>query len=95
MKRENSILEKLLALLCILLILAYAAITFVPHAHECRNTDCALCEMIDLSDEILIGLSLAALFSQLLAFWRVLCAYTYLPSGREATPVGRKVKLSN
>ena len=93
--REKSILPKLLALLCIFLILSFAAIAFVPHAHECRNTDCALCEMIDLSDEILISLLLAALLSRLTAFWRVLCAYTYLPSDREVTPVGRKVKLSN
>ena len=93
--REKSILLKLLALLCILLILSYAAIAFVPHAHECRNTDCALCEMIDLSDEILISLSLAALFSQLAAFSRLFCAHTYIPSPREVTPVGLKVKLSN
>ena len=93
--REYSIFKKLLALFCILLILAYAAITFVPHTHEHKIADCALCEVIDLSDEMLIILLLTELFSWLKAFSSLFCAHTYIPSPREATPVGLKVKLSN
>ena len=91
MKRHRQ----LLAFLCILFLLIYISVAFFPHAHPHRDTECALCLLLQSSREILNAL--------------VLCAFLYLTAAkpiltnthesmmppREATLVGLKVKLSN
>ena len=91
-KRCNSII----AFLCILLIIAYTPIIFLPHAHNCVGSDCTVCTLIETSRNTMIGLVLAATVHQLANFlFTISCSYKSIPSGNNGTPVALKVKLSD
>lgn len=86
--------KTLLALACVIFLLAYISVAFFPHAHSHQN-DCALCTILHSSREILGALLLCA-FVFLAAADRV----TFHKSARlcqlrDTTPVSLKVKLSD
>ena len=98
---------RLFALLCILLVVACTSAIFLPHSHEISadspahtheflNSDCAICVVLDISRFMLLGLVLTAIVHALTALG--VCIhhpYQYISAGREATPVGLKVKISD
>lgn len=98
---------RLIALLCILLVVACTSAIFLPHshetstdsmshAHEFLNSGCVICVVLDISRFMLLGLVLTAIIHALTALG--VCIhhpYQYVPAGREATPVGLKVKISD
>ena len=91
-KKCNSII----AFLCILLIIAYTPIIFLPHAHNCVGSDCTVCALIETSRNTMIGLVLAATVHQLAnILFTISCSYKSIPSGNNGTPVALKVKLSD
>ena len=91
-KKCNSII----AFLCILLIIAYTPIIFLPHAHHCVGSDCTVCALIETSRNMMIGLVLATTVHQLAnILFTILCSYKSIPSGNNGTPVALKVKLSD
>ena len=91
-KKCNSII----ACLCILLIIAYTPIIFLPHAHDCVGSDCAVCALIETSRNTMIGLVLVATVHQLAnILFTISCSYKSIPSGNNGTPVALKVKLSD
>ena len=91
-KKCNSII----AFLCILLIIAYTPIIFLPHAHDCIGADCTVCALIETSRNTMIGLALAATVHQLAnILFTISCSYKSIPSGNNGTPVALKVKLSD
>ena len=91
-KKCNSII----AFLCILLIIAYTPIIFLPHAHNCVGSDCTVCALIETSRNTMIGLVLVATVHQLAnILFTISCSYKSRPSGNNGTPVALKVKLSD
>lgn len=98
---------RLIALLCILLVVACTSVIFLPHSHEISfdspahshgllHSECAICVVLDISRFMLLGLVLTAIIHVLAALG--ICIhhpYQYIPAGREATPVGLKVKISD
>ena len=91
-KKCNSII----AFLCILLIIAYTPIIFLPHAHNCVGSDCTVCALIETSRNTMIGLVLVATVHQLAnILFTISCSYKSIPSGNNGTPVALKVKLSD
>ena len=88
--------KSVVAFLCILLIIAYTAIIFLPHAHDCVGSDCTVCALIETSRNTMIGLVLVATVHQLAnILFTILCSYKSIPSGNNGTPVTLKVKLSD
>ena len=88
--------KNIVAFLCILLVIAYTSIVFLPHAHDCVGSDCTVCTFIEISRNSLIGLALIAVvyqFANLL--FTISSSYRSIPSGNQATPVALKVKLSD
>lgn len=86
--------KQYLAILCTVLIFLYAAIAFLPH--ECIDTDCALCTIMEVSRQLLLGLVWVVAIG--LSADIALCARSTRSaplSFRDATPVGLKVKLSD
>ena len=91
-KKCNSII----AFLCILLIIAYTPIIFLPHAHNCVGSDCTVCALIEASRNTFIGLVLVATVHQLASIiFTITSTYKSVPLGNSATPVALKVKLSD
>ena len=107
MKIGQRTQSRLIAVLCILLVMACTSVIFLPHSHEMSfdssaqshglfHFDCAICVALDISRFMLLGLLLTAIIHTLAALG--ICIhhpYQYIPAGREATPVGLKVKISD
>ena len=88
--------KSIVIFLCILLVIAYTSIIFLPHAHDCVGLDCTVCALIEISRDTMIGLALVAAVHQLAnILFAILCSYKSIPSGNDGTPVALKVKLSD
>ena len=88
--------KSIVAFLCILLVIAYTSIVFLPHAHDCVGSDCTVCALIETSRNSLIGLALIAVVYQFANIvFTISCSYKSIPSGNKGTPVALKVKLSD
>ena len=96
MNRRKSRFIHIVAALTVILVLAYAFATVLPHSHSCIDPDCAICDVIKSSRDTLLMLitSLSLLSFPDFCLYAAL-SYTELFSLREGTPTGLKVKLSN
>ena len=88
--------KSIVAFLCILLVIAYTSIVFLPHIHDCVGPDCTVCTLIEISRNSLIGLALIAVVYQFAnILFTISCSYKSIPSGNNGTLVALKVKLSD
>ena len=88
--------KNIVALLCILIIVVYTSIVFLPHVHDCARPDCTICALIETSRNTLIGLALlAVVYQSPNIVFTILGSYKSIPSGNQGTPVALKVKLSD
>ena len=91
--------KSIVAFLCILLVIVYTSIVFLPHAHDRVGSDCTVCALIEASRNTMntmIGLVFAAAVHQLAnILFTISCSYKSIPSGNNGTPVALKVKLSD
>jgi hypothetical protein len=88
--------KNIVVILCIIIIIAYTSIVFLPHIHDCVGPDCTVCTLIATSRNTMIGLVLAATVHQLAnILFTISCSYKSIPSGNNGTPVALKVKLSD
>ena len=88
--------KSIVVILCIIIIIAYTSIVFLPHAHDCVGPDCTVCTLIETSRNSLIGLALLAVVYQLPNIvFTISSSYKSIPSGNQGTPVALKVKLSD
>ena len=88
--------KSIVAFLCILLVIVYTSIVFLPHAHDCVGSDCAVCALIETSRNSLIGLALIAVVYQFANIvFTISSSYKSILSGNNGTPVALKVKLSD
>ena len=88
--------KSIVVILCIIMIIAYTSIVFLPHIHDCVGPDCTVCALIETSRNTLIGLALIAVVYQLAnILFTISCSYKSIPSGNNGTPVALKVKLSD
>ena len=93
---RSRMCKSIVAFLCILLVIAYTSIIFLPHAHDCVGSDCTVCALIEASRNTMLGLALVATVHQLAnILFTILCSYKSIPSGNNGTPVALKVKLSD
>lgn len=91
-KKWNSFV----AVLCIVIIIAYASVIFVPHPHDCVGADCSACALIETSRSTLIGIALIGAIWQLSNIAYVIPhAHYFIFFGNNGTPVDLKVKLSD
>ena len=87
--------KSIVAFLCILLVIAYTSIIFLPYAHDCVGSDCTVCALIEITRNTMIGLALAATVHQLANIIFIISnTYKSIPLGNN-TPVALKVKLSD
>ena len=88
--------KSIVAFLCILLVIAYTSIVFLPHIHDCVGPDCTVCTLIETSRNSLIGLALIAVVYQFANIvFTISSSYKHILSGNKGTPVALKVKLSD
>ena len=88
--------KNIVVILCIIMIIAYTSIVFLPHVHDCARPDCTVCALIETSRNTLIGLALLAVVYQFANIvFTISSSYKSIPSGNQATPVALKVKLSD
>ena len=88
--------KNIVALLCILIIVVYTSIVFLPHVHDSVDPDCTVCALIETSRNTLIGLALLAVVYQFANIvFTISSSYKSIPSGNQGTPVALKVKLSD
>ena len=96
MMMQGKKMKSAVAILCIVIIIAYASIIFLPHAHDCIGSDCTVCVLIETTRNTIIGLVLAATVHQLANItFLILSTYKSIPLGDIGTPVALKVKLSD
>ena len=86
--------KSIVAFLCILLVIVYTSIVFLPHAHDCVGSDCTVCALIENSRNIIIGFVIIATVRQL-ANSVFTISSSYISLGNVGTPVALKVKLSD
>ena len=88
--------KNIVVILCIIIIIAYTSIVFLPHIHDCVGPDCTVCTLIEISRNSLIGLALIAVVYQFANIvFTISSSYKSIPSGNNGTPVALKVKLSD
>ena len=88
--------KSIVVILCIIIIIAYTSIVFLPHIHDCVGPDCTVCALIETSRNSLIGLALIAVVYQFAnILFTISSSYKSIPSGNNGTPVALKVKLSD
>jgi hypothetical protein len=88
--------KNIVVILCIIIIIAYTSIVFLPHVHDCVGPDCTVCALIETSRNTLISLALLAVVYQLPSIvFTISSSYKSIPSGNKGTPVALKVKLSD
>ena len=88
--------KSIVAFLCILLVIVYTSIVFLPHAHDCVGSDCTVCALIETSRNTIIGLVLAATAHQIANFtFTISSTYKSIALGDSSTPIALKVKLSD
>ena len=88
--------KSIVVILCIIIIIAYTSIVFLPHIHDCARPDCTVCTLIETSRNSLIGLALIAVVYQFANIvFTISSSYKSIPSGNNGTPVALKVKLSD
>ena len=93
---QNKNWKNIVVILCIIIIIAYTSIVFLPHIHDCVGSDCTVCTLIETSRNSLIGLALIAVVYQFANIvFTISCSYKSIPSGNKGTPVALKVKLSD
>ena len=87
--------KSIVAFLCILLVIVYTSVVFLPHAHDCVGSDCTVCSLIETSRNTMIGLVLAAAVHQLAnIIFTISNTYKSIPLSND-TPVALRVKLSD
>ena len=96
MQRNYKRLRIALSIIIIVMLMAYAFIACMPHGHECVGADCAICNMIDSQNDILMSAALLSA-AQLLPLLIFLLTFSHerIVSLYDSTPVGLKVKLSD
>ena len=88
--------KNIVVILCIIIIIAYTSIVFLPHIHDCVGPDCTVCALIETSRNSLIGLVLIAVVYQFAnIMFTISSSYKSILSGNKGTPVALKVKLSD
>ena len=88
--------KNIVVILCIIIIIAYTSVVFLPHIHDCVGPDCTVCALIETSRNSLIGLALIAVVHQFPNIvFTISNSYKSIPSGNKGTPVALKVKLSD
>ena len=88
--------KNIVVILCIIIIIAYTSIVFLPHIHDCVGPDCTVCALIETSRNSLIGLALIAVVYQFANIvFTISSSYKSILSGNNGTPVALKVKLSD
>mgnify|MGYP006050863659 CR=1 FL=1 len=88
--------ENIVVILCIIIIIAYTSIVFLPHIHDCVGPDCTVCTLIETSRNSLIGLALIAVVYQFANIVvTISSSYQSILLGNNGTPVALKVKLSD
>ena len=88
--------KNIVVILCIIIIIAYTSIVFLPHIHDCIGSDCTVCALIEASRNTIIGLILVATVNQFANIvFAILSSYKSMPLGNDGTPVALKVKLSD
>ena len=96
MKRDYKRLKIALSIIIIVVLVAYTFTSYMPHIHECVDSDCAICNMVDSRNDILMSAALLSM-AQLLPLLTVILSLSHerILSLYESTPVGLKVKLSD
>ena len=93
---RSRMCKSIVVILCIIIIIAYTSIVFLPHAHDCVGPDCTVCALIETSLSSLIGLALIAVVYQFAnILFTISSSYKSILSGNKGTPVALKVKLSD
>ena len=88
--------KNIVVILCIIIIIAYTSIVFLPHIHDCIGPDCTVCTLIETSRNSLIGLALIVVVYQFANIvFTISSSYKSILSGNNGTPVALKVKLSD
>ena len=88
--------KSIVVILCIIIIITYTSIVFLPHIHDCVGPGCTVCALIETSRNSLIGLALIAVVYQFAnILFTISYSYKSIPSGNNGTPVALKVKLSD
>ena len=87
--------KNIVVILCIIIIIAYTSVVFLPHTHDCARPDCTVCTLIETSRNSLIGLALIAVVYQFANIVFTISSSYNILSGNKGTPVALKVKLSD
>lgn len=89
-------LNSFVAVLCIVIIIAYASVIFIPHAHECVGADCSVCALIENTKNTLIATAfIYAIWHLSNITFLISNTHHFIFSGNNGTPVSLKVKLSD
>lgn len=58
-------IKRSVILLCIVFLIIYISVSFIPHIHDCHGQECAVCVLIDSCEILLNVLLLFSVFCSL------------------------------
>lgn len=87
--------KKLIALICLFVVLSFAFLSLVPHSHTEVEQNCQICSIIENTNIAVIKTTTISSIIQWTLINFLSALYLLIISLRGETPVGLKVKLSN
>lgn len=92
MKKEQT---RILACVCIFLVLCYSFGVLLPHTHECMGENCVICSFFELLKNVFaVALPGAAAVFSTDTFCKLIAKFREIPSAKRETLILLKVKLS-
>lgn len=96
MRKNTKKFQKIFSVMITILLVAYTLVAYLPHGHDCVDSDCIICNMADSGKDILMGAALLFIMQLLPLVTFILPAiHKRIVSLFDGTPVGLKVKLSD
>ena len=87
--------KRLLAIVCMVLIFAYACVSPLSHRHESYDTQCVPCAVMQALQGLQLSLALCAVTVWFSTHAKLLHLLHHQPQRCAPTPVALKVKLSD
>jgi len=93
---KKHLLNRIVALFCVMLILLYASAVFLPHDHNGCDSECVVCTVIETSKKWFACLLICVLLTNISLFEKLFLAVEIDKILLiKNTPVKLRVKLSN
>ena len=96
MKTQTLNVKIITSVICFILLVCTVLFTITPHMHNCSGTECSVCDLTKAVREVFLSLCTLSFLAFVFTLSVIPTPWAVrIPLAKEATLVGRKVKLSD